>query len=125
MCLNVGTKIEQCPSCGLLFSSTVAGDAHRVGDHGATEGSARRRCLSVDEMKAKLIEKGAMAGEPWFAARIDKAGCEVWGRSAENRSWEPALRRGECLAALPRTQSAGKHSRASEQRRTEAEKVAA
>lgn len=39
---------NQCPTCGLYFNSTVAFDKHRVGEHGKN-----RRCLSVEEMKAK------------------------------------------------------------------------
>lgn len=37
-----------CRACGLYFNSTAAFDKHRTGQHGKD-----RRCMTVDEMKAK------------------------------------------------------------------------
>ncbi|WP_233867197.1 hypothetical protein [Paraburkholderia adhaesiva] len=45
---------NQCPTCGAFFNSTYAFDAHRTGPFGGAQGEpSRRRCLTVDEMRAK------------------------------------------------------------------------
>lgn len=46
----IGMKLEHCPMCHLTFTCTTAGDRHRVGSHGVTEGPNRRRCLTPEEM---------------------------------------------------------------------------
>lgn len=66
-----GRKIEHCPACHETFTSTAAGDAHRVGDHAIRTGPDRRRCLTVAEMdaskKVHRNERGqwASGAEPW------------------------------------------------------------
>ena len=45
-----GLKIEHCLSCHESFTTTRAGDRHRVGQHHLSTGPDRRRCLSVEEM---------------------------------------------------------------------------
>lgn len=47
-----GTRIQHCTvdGCHQTFSSPSAGDRHRVGRFGITEGPQRRRCLTADEM---------------------------------------------------------------------------
>lgn len=44
---------ELCRPCGQTFTSTTAGDLHRVGDHAVSVGPNRRRCLTVEEMEAR------------------------------------------------------------------------
>ena len=44
---------EHCPVCHETFGGTRAGDMHRVGRHGVTEGPDHRRCLTPTEMEAK------------------------------------------------------------------------
>lgn len=63
-------KLELCPACGKVFSNTTAGDAHRVGDHGVKEGPMRRRCLTTEEMRAKVYENGARKGESWYKTAL-------------------------------------------------------
>lgn len=46
-------KAEHCPVCHETFTGTRAGDTHRTGRHGVTEGPDRRRCLTPAEMSAK------------------------------------------------------------------------
>ena len=43
-----GLKIEHCTVCHSTFTSTPAGDAHRIGPHDPKDGE--RRCLTVAEM---------------------------------------------------------------------------
>ncbi len=47
-------KWEHCrvDGCHATFASTIAGDAHRVGEHDVWEGPDRRRCLEPSEMEA-------------------------------------------------------------------------
>lgn len=45
-----GLKPEHCPVCHETFTSTTAGDMHRVGKHGVKDGPNRRRCLTPLEM---------------------------------------------------------------------------
>lgn len=45
----MGRKLEHCASCHETFTSTVAGDRHRVGLHGVSEGPERRRCADPAE----------------------------------------------------------------------------
>nr|DAR86465.1 MAG TPA: alpha-aminoadipate carrier protein [Caudoviricetes sp.] len=47
------SNYEHCPECHETFGGTRAGDMHRTGRHGVTEGPDRRRCLTPAEMKAK------------------------------------------------------------------------
>jgi hypothetical protein len=42
----------QCIACDEYFNSTFAFDKHRIGEHGKT-----RRCMTIDEMLAKGMEK--------------------------------------------------------------------
>lgn len=49
----VGMKLEHCPACHKTFTCTAAGDMHRVGGHGVTDGPDRRRCLTPEEMLDK------------------------------------------------------------------------
>ncbi|WP_425503467.1 hypothetical protein [Jiangella mangrovi] len=50
-CSWSGLRAEHCPACCQTFSGTSAGDAHRRGEHGVTEGPDRRRCLSPGEVR--------------------------------------------------------------------------
>lgn len=45
---------NQCPSCKELFNSSAAFEKHRTGAFGID-----RRCLTVDEMRAKGMEVNA------------------------------------------------------------------
>lgn len=49
----VGMKLEHCSVCHETFTCTAAGDMHRVGRHGVTDGPDRRRCLTSEEMLDK------------------------------------------------------------------------
>lgn len=66
-----GNRIEHCADCHQTFTGTSAGDRHRTGDHAIDSGPTRRRCLSIDEMRAKGMttnERGVWTngGEsPW------------------------------------------------------------
>ncbi|WP_158564066.1 hypothetical protein [Jiangella anatolica] len=85
-----GYKTELCSvlGCLKLFSNTRAGDAHRVGEHGVTEGPDRRRCLTTEEMLAKSIEKGSRKGEPFYRTRINPWGHEVWSINVPDARWD-------------------------------------
>ena len=48
-----GMKMEHCPECHETFTCTASGDKHRAGDHATGVGPGRRRCLTVEEMRAK------------------------------------------------------------------------
>jgi hypothetical protein len=45
---------NQCQGCKEYFNSSFAFDKHRAGEHGKD-----RRCLTVDEMRAKGMDKNA------------------------------------------------------------------
>jgi hypothetical protein len=47
---------NECPTCGELFNSNGAFDAHRRGKFG-TSGPEGRRCLTADQMSAKGMVK--------------------------------------------------------------------
>jgi hypothetical protein len=47
-----GFKAEHCTACHQTFTSTEAGDKHRVGEHDVSIGPTRRRCMTVDELRA-------------------------------------------------------------------------
>jgi hypothetical protein len=79
-----GHTAEYCRSCGKLFANTLAGDMHRTGDHGVKEGPRRRRCLTTEEMLAKLTKKG---DKPWFDVKVNKYGTEVWRRNQPESVW--------------------------------------
>ena len=49
----VGMKLEHCACCHGTFTCTAAGDMHRVGRHGVTDGPNRRRCLTSEAMLDK------------------------------------------------------------------------
>lgn len=51
-----GFRAEHCRVCHQTFSGTIAGDKHRVGDHGTLLLPLGRRCLSVAEMEARGME---------------------------------------------------------------------
>nr|DAF12483.1 MAG TPA: alpha-aminoadipate carrier protein [Caudoviricetes sp.] len=53
---------EHCPACHETFGGTRAGDMHRVGRHGVTEGPDRRRCLTPTEMSTKGM---TLHGDVW------------------------------------------------------------
>lgn len=65
----VGAKLEHCSCCHETFTCTTAGDMHRVGRHGVTDGSDRRRCLSSEEMLGKGMTRNShgrwTAGGRW------------------------------------------------------------
>lgn len=46
---------NQCPTCSQFFNSTYAFDKHRVGEYK----DKSRRCLTVDQMTAKGMQKSA------------------------------------------------------------------
>lgn len=52
--LNVGSMVNQCPSCGEIFNSLVAFDKHRTGEYGKPVKNGysphTRRCRSHEEM---------------------------------------------------------------------------
>lgn len=77
-----GTKIEHCTVCHKSFSSTAPGDMHRTGEHGVTEGPNRRRCRTTEEM----LELRDKHGQPRLAARPNKYGTEIWGKTGEKLS---------------------------------------
>lgn len=60
-----GLKAEHCTVCHETFTGTSAADAHRVGRHGVTEGTDRRRCLPVDEVKIRRHKNGPYYGLKW------------------------------------------------------------
>lgn len=49
------TKWEHCTECHLTFTSTPAGDDHRIGEHGVD-----RRCRSVSEIAGRKRSNGAL-----------------------------------------------------------------
>lgn len=57
-------RAEHCPACHETFSGTKTGDAHRVGEHGVTEGPERRRCLAPSEVLIKRGKRGTF-GLKW------------------------------------------------------------
>jgi hypothetical protein len=68
-----GAKVEHCTACHATFSSTIAGDWHRVGKHAVTTGFDRRRCLT----EAELVE------HPKLTPRTNGFGTTVWGQPGE------------------------------------------
>lgn len=55
-----GSKPEHCPACHETFGGTVAGDRHRIGDHGLPRSTpGARRCLGPDEMRAAGLRQDA------------------------------------------------------------------
>jgi len=52
--LNVGSMVNQCPSCGEIFNSLGAFDKHRAGEYGkpVKDGysPSSRHCLTHDQM---------------------------------------------------------------------------
>lgn len=52
-----GTKTQHCTVCHETFTGTTAGDMHRTGRYGTTTGPDRRRCLTIEEMLAKDMER--------------------------------------------------------------------
>ena len=50
--MKLGSQRNQCPACREYFNSTSAFEKHRIGEFGVN-----RRCLTVDEMKAKGMKK--------------------------------------------------------------------
>lgn len=55
----VGMKLEHCSICHETFACTAAGDMHRVGRHGVTDGPDRRRCLTPEEMLDKGMTRNS------------------------------------------------------------------
>ena len=56
----IGYRPEHCTICHETFNGTHVGDMHRTGDHGVKEGPSRRRCLTVDEMEAKGMQRNKL-----------------------------------------------------------------
>lgn len=69
-----GMRTEHCKVCHQTFTGTIAGDKHRVGDHGVFTGPGRRRCLTPVEMR----ERG-----------MNLNGHGVWTSGGDN-PWEAA-----------------------------------
>jgi hypothetical protein len=61
-------RAEHCPACHETFSGTKTGDAHRVGEHGVTEGPGRRQCLPPSEVWIKRGKRGTF-GLKWNEER--------------------------------------------------------
>lgn len=66
---------NQCPGCLELFNSSAAFDKHRHGDFGKS-----RRCMTVEEMKAKGMDKNSSgywvtALNPMFAQQATESAC--------------------------------------------------
>ncbi len=61
-------RAEHCTVCHETFSGSKTGDAHRVGEHGVTEGPNRRRCLAPAEVKIKRGKRGVF-GLKWNEER--------------------------------------------------------
>lgn len=91
-----GLRIEHCPSCHETFTGTTSGDMHRTGKHHISVGPDRRRCLTVEEMRAKGMKQNqhgywtSGGVSPWSA----KAGTPILGgtgrpRIAEQTEMEP------------------------------------
>jgi hypothetical protein len=59
---------NQCGECGQLFNSTHAFEKHRTGSIGAPDPADMRRCMSVEEMKARGMDRNE-AGF-WVSARM-------------------------------------------------------
>ena len=62
-------KINQCPSCGLYFSTVFNFDMHRIGafGNGPKGTSPERRCMKPSEMAnvgLALSHKGVWQGKP-------------------------------------------------------------
>jgi uncharacterized protein YbbK (DUF523 family) len=53
---------NQCPSCGKVFRSLYAFDAHRTGSHGVD-----RRCLSSEEM----LSAGMLESQNMWVTRLN------------------------------------------------------
>jgi hypothetical protein len=66
---------NQCPTCSGYFNSTYAFDAHRTGPFGHGGQPAQRRCMSVDEMRAKGMSLNA-AGF-WITGVMPAPGIEA------------------------------------------------
>tara|TARA_R110002126_G_scaffold211410_1_gene358010 strand:+ start:2258 stop:2539 length:282 start_codon:yes stop_codon:yes gene_type:complete len=52
--MKLGMSRNQCGACGQYFNSNSSFGKHRTGDFGID-----RRCLNVEEMEAKKMEKNA------------------------------------------------------------------
>ncbi len=72
-------KVEHCTVCHRTFSSTSAGDRHRVGQHGVTTGPDRRRCLTDTELATARL-----------TGRTNRYGTTVWGHPGSNPNRRPA-----------------------------------
>jgi hypothetical protein len=94
-----GTVLEHCVGCHLTFGGTRAGDAHRVGRHGVTTGKYRRRCLTMDQMRAKRRKDG----ESWFSVRQNVYGTDVWTENRPDTRWEPFQDGRDGLEPRPRS----------------------
>jgi hypothetical protein len=99
--LWAGRKAEHCPACHATFSGTTTGDRHRVGAHGVTEGPERRRCLTVEEMRAVRRRDGS----PFYREIRNAYGTVVWSRweTRENRAWKALGRVADVATAVPGT----------------------
>jgi hypothetical protein len=74
-CAHVWTtkRNEHCTVCHETFAGAEPGDAHRIGEHGVTEGPTRRRCRTPDEMRAGgMWTKPNRQGFPVWHGRITK-----------------------------------------------------
>lgn len=72
-----GGRAEHCTVCHETFTGTIAGDRHRVGKHGVTEGPARRRCAAPTERGLVLNRHGVWGmpsdGSRWWEKHGDEA----------------------------------------------------
>jgi hypothetical protein len=56
-----GSRMEHCPvpGCHQTFAGASAGDHHRTGEFGVSEGPGRRRCRTPEEMRSYQTKAGA------------------------------------------------------------------
>lgn len=48
--VDLGGERNECPTCGALFATNAAFDAHRVGKFATLKQPNTRRCMTADEM---------------------------------------------------------------------------
>lgn len=104
-----GLRIEHCAACHETFTGTKAGDRHRVGAYGVTTGPNRRRCLTVDEMRAITGRRGL----PFYAVKTNVYGTRLWSQvgSRQNPLWERLEHFSEGATGNPGTSGAPQHAR--------------
>lgn len=80
-----GSRLEHCLECHQTFASTRAGDDHRTGEHGVTEGPRRRRCRTPDEMRSLGLWLTDLRGRRVWHGRASTTG-DQWRRDTAE-SW--------------------------------------